>query len=692
MVMTNDDTIVIWADQRRAEGLLTGTAPPSFQSELWVRSLDGGFVLPLCVGVPVEATRLAVTPAGRLALASRRVDGALSVAGYDTRTRQFEGGGSCGRLLFTSSVGRPAVMARDEDVFVAAEFDGGVWRLVIPNRGVLPPARPLNVMGACSQPVLASADAGVVEGGLCTTAMSPIQLTLGGVLLTSPSEEATAFSLVPQMPEPTVFRVDALGDVYLHDLLSAPGRKVSRSVPGQQPLAAQGAVLGFELADGSTEVWSGDAGASFDGRIVGLAVSRDRGVVATQHTTGVVRGTSFTVTPTGISAVPPQELLTFARLLQRRPSVTWWDEAQRWLVMWEESEGPSTWRPRAAVVGADWSATRLGLALAPQTLLEWPRLARRPDGGLMAYGRIGAQTALFDRVDGGPDPVGSFAFVARNVVPGATSHFAWGDPDQFNNHLESVTYRRPNMEFNASTVSCAAWTSTDGGAFIITRDTDAGAFVERISQLQQPTGAHQRLAREASAGCVATRPGAEGEVAFAYTTPGAIIVEGREQPPFFSRVEAANVSGLQLAAYGSDGWVVAWRGDGGVFAAVVETTTRTLRLDESGVAHSLPTISASPHGGVAVAWTSLIEDSVEVRLVVIEPADDGGVDAGVVDGGAPDGGPSLDGQVDAGGTLGGPVEFVPVCGCQVSRSSLLLGLVVLIAYRRRLAQGRGCAS
>ena len=80
--------------------------------------------------------------------------------------------------------------------------------------------------------------------------MSPIQLTLGGVPLTSSSEEATAFSLVPQMPEPTVVRVDALGDVYLHDRLSAPGRKVSRSVPGQQPLAAQGAVLGFELADG----------------------------------------------------------------------------------------------------------------------------------------------------------------------------------------------------------------------------------------------------------------------------------------------------------------------------------------------------------------------------------------------------------------------------------------------------------
>lgn len=681
-VATANETFIVWADQRRAEGLLTGSRVMVPSADLWVQGLDGGLAAGRwCQGVPVTSARLAITAGGRLGVVTRRSDDTLALAVFNLSTGQFEGS-SCGRTLGVTT-SRPAIDAVGTGWEVAFERDGGLWSITVPPTG-LPPARPLTLPGPCSQPVVS----GAVVGGLCPTATGPIQLTSQAGALAPPTEPASAFSLVPGTAGDGVVWVDASGGVFLHQSGLTIG--MGRSVAGRQPLVAVTGgrpVVAFETPDASTALWVGNQSTSVAGQPVGLTVGAARGIVMTQHSSGSVRSNDFVLSATA-SFVPPGEGLVGARVLQRRPSVAWWDEAQQWVVTWEEAISAAQWRPRAALVTAGGV-----LAVHPIVgLFNWPRVTRRPDGGLLGFGAVEQRTVLFERPDAAQRDW--LAFLARDVVAGTQSEFSWTDPDGNGNHDELRAGRAATVP---GAVSCAAMTPT---GFLVTRTTpDGGAFVQQLTQTGVPIGGLEALGPRATSGCVATRPGREDDVGLAYMTPTSVVFRATAMVPSVT-IPTTGASGLRLAALGSDGWLLVWRNTTGVVGAVLEPgapAPAPINLNVDAVLHGDPSVVAAPTGQAAVVWPAVYGDSVEARLVLVTPSvsnprvDAGILDAGVVDGGAFDGGVldagALDGGAGAGEEDGGAnapiVRFVPACGCEAGPSSLLMVLAVLMARRWR---------
>lgn len=693
-VASPNETFIVWADQRRVEGLLTGTQVMVPSPELWVQGLDGG--LPLrswCQGVPVTSARMAITDGGRLGVAARHTDDTLTLAVFNLATRQFEGT-SCGLTLGVTT-SRPAIDAVGSDLAVVFERDGGLWSVTVPPPpATLTSARPVLLPGLCTQPVAS----GSVAGGLCPMGMGPIQLAFRTMAIVSPTEAASAFSLVPGTAGDGVVRVDAFGGVFLHQngQNTVP---VGQSVAGRQPLvAAPGGrpVVAFEMPDASTALWVSGVSTNVAGRPVGLALGSDRGIVMTQHSSGAVRGNDFVLSASA-SLVPPGESLAVARVLERRPSVAWWDEGQRWVVTWEEATAAAEWRPRAALVTA---GGMLNVHAIPR-LFEWPRVTRRPDGGLLGFGALGQRTVFFE-LDGGLQP-GTHPATVRDIVPGAQAEFSWTDPDFSGNHLEYIDGLLTGPVPGA--VTCAA--ATTGGFMVVGLLPDAGVVVDRLTVTGTRLGSGISIGTMATSGCVATRPGRETDVGLAYTTSAGVVFRQSGMVPEFT-IPAPGASGLRLAALGSDGWLLVWRNStGGVVGVALEPGTPSpapFQLNVDAVMHGEPSVVAAPTGQVAVVWAAVYGDSVEGRLVLVSPTvpnprPDGGVDGGldggdvVGDGGVGDGGVDDagvgDGGVDDAGVEGldagggRVVRFVPTCGCDSAPMSLVMVLAVLVARRWR---------
>ncbi len=684
-VATANETFIVWADQRRVEGLLTGTQVMAPSPELWVQGLDGGLALRAwCQGVPVTSARLAIA-GDRLGVAARRSDDTLTVTVFNLSTGQFEGN-SCGRNLGVTT-SRPAIDGVGTNLEVVFERNGGLWGVTVPPlpTGLSPP-RQLSLPEPCSQPVAS----GSVAGGLCPMGMGPIQFTSQTMPTLSPVEPATAFSLVPGTAGDGVVRVDALGDIFLHQTGQST-LTLGRSVAGRQPLvAAPGGrpVVAFETPDASTALWVSGQSTSVEGQPVGLAVVTDRGIVMTRHTTGAVRGNDFRLSASA-SLVSPGEGLVGARVLQRRPSVAWWDEAQRWVVMWEEASGAAEWRPRAALVTADGA---LGIHAIPR-LVEWPRVTRRPDGGLLGFGAVSRRTVFFKQLDGGLE-LEVIPFIARDVVAGALAEFSWTDPDGDGNHVELRAGRQDSV---SGAVTCAAMTPT---GFVVTRTTDAGVFMQQLSQTGVPIGGLEPIGSGATSGCVATRPGREDDIGLAYTTPTSVVFRGGAMPS--ASIPTTGASGLRLAALGRDGWLLVWRNSTGVVGATLEPgapMAGPFKLNVDAVIHGDPSVVAAPTGQAAVVWPALYGDSVEARLVLVTPSvpnprldggtlDGGGLDGGGLDGGGLDGGVDDDAGVDDAG-VAPVVRFVPACGCDSAPVSalMLMLMVVAVMMARRWRRG-----
>lgn len=721
LTLANRSAVAVWADQRRVQGLLTSTQVVTPVADLWVRVLDGGTAArPVCFQrSPVLATRVTSTSTGRVGIAWRRgATGELVLSVMDAN-RQFEGD-PCGSLFDTATTGRPAVVAVGEAFRLAWETDAGVFGFVNPrDGGVLAPPRLLFPAG-CAQPVLADTPDGSYAGALCAGGALALRNANAAEPVTP--ELATAFTLVPDLDGPVLLRVDGMGQVWFHLVAAQPAFMTSQSVAGRQPLAvnANESVLSALENGGATQVTNEGRMALVQGVPVALAATASTGLVATQLDSGVVRGSELKVTA-GALVVSAAESITTARVLQRRPSVAWWDDAQRWLMTWEEATAPNTWIPRAVIVD------RPGVLrpLAMPSNLSWPRVLRQPDGGVRLYGREGVQTLVYTlMVDGGFSSADTVPFVARGGVAGVAHTYWWSDTLSQLRREYVDGLGGPGLSGSGDVeVSCATWFegADGGGEFVVARELPTSSAIARFAEGVAPDSFHQTL--QTPQACVSARPGTS-QVALLVGRPGVLQLTRSTGAGMQASTLSADAGawGLQLAPT-STGWLVAYNSDAGVFAVSVDdegsTPPRYYRLDTTGVAHGNPSVAAAPTGAVAVTWASLIGDSVELRLRIFDPAvadggvdggsvDAGFVDAGDVDAGGFDGGADagvLDagmvdaGMVDAGGVDGGMVDagpmaveeptplFVPVCGCGASGdASLLMAMMLVLAaggMRRR---------
>lgn len=715
VTIANQSVVAVWADQRRVEGLLTATQVLAPVADLWVRVLDGG-VSPRLVcpaQSPVLSARVASTAQGRVGIAWRRgplAELALSVLDSNL---QFESG-PCGRIIAPATVGGHAVVATGDVFRLAWETDAGVKSIGETRDGsVLVPPRLL--FAGCTQPVLAETPDGSYAGALCD---GGIALINGGVAEAATSNPATAFTLVPGFDGPVLLRVDAMGLVWLHPVASQSATTSVTSVAGRQPLGVNlnGAVLMAVENGGNTTLSSGGNGGFVQGTPAGLATSGPVGFVATRLGSGAVRGSEVNAMPGALALSTPESIST-ARVLQRRPSVAWSSDAQRWVLTWEEATGPRTWVARGALVQANSGVPR---SVTLPATLAWPRVVRQPDGGVWLYGQQAQQTTVFVlSADGGSSAAGSIPFVARGVVTGATHSLWWSDGQPRRESNDGVAGQTITVS-DGFEVSCAAWAGgVDGGAFVVTRENGIASAFSRFVDDGSPSSAQQTL--QGQQACVSARA-ESSQVALLEQQPGGLrLTRSSDNGVLVSDLSAdAGAFGLQLAPT-STGWLVAYNSDAGVFAVSVDDVMaaqpRYYRLDTTGVAHGNPSVAAAPTGAVAVTWASLIGDSVEVRLRVFEPAvtdagqdagdpnvdagavvDAGVVDAGVVvdaglgrdggvDAGMPDAGSTDAGVVDAGeGADAGVSTFVAVCGCGATDGSSLLLVMVVLAVggmRRR---------
>lgn len=699
VAIANQSVFAVWADQRRAQGLLTATQVTAPVADLWVRALDGGLAPRLVCPTQstVHSTRLFATPLGRVGLAWRRGPaGDVALTVFDPGL-QFENG-PCGVGIATGSLGRPALVAADETFRLAWETDGGISTRLEPSGAMVPPRR---MFDGCTQPVLAETPDGSYTAALCD---GGIGLMNRGVVEPVTINPTTAFTLVPELDGPVLARVDTMGQLWLHLGPVVPGSSSQASVVGRQPLAAntnQSPLVAFE-SSANTVLVNGVNSRMVAGLPAGLAASGAEAFIATQQPTGAVRGSEVKVMAGGLSLSVPESIST-ARVLQRRPSVAWWADAQRWLVTWEEASGPGTWVPRGAVVQASGGSRPVAL---PSTL-AWPRVLRELDGGVRLYGQEALQTSVFGLLaDGGFSAAGTIPFVVRGGVTGATHTYWWSDPvgQLRRESVDGLTGLTTSI-VDGFEVSCAAWTAgSDGGTFLVTRDSAGGSALARFVDDASPPSTQQLLS-QAERGCVSARPGSS-QVALLEQSMGVLRLTRSSLTGELTSEFAADAGafGLQLAPTAT-GWVVAYNSDAGVFAVSVDDVLgaqpRYYRLDTAGVAHGNPSVAAAPTGAVAVTWASLIGDSVEVRVRVLEPvAIDGGQDAGAssVDAGVPvDAGLGPDGGVedggvttrDAGSNDGGVVDagesgdagvstFVAVCGCGATDDASLLVVLVLV--------------
>lgn len=696
VVVTDSNTFVVWADQRRAQGLLTATQAPPL-ADLWLRALDAGTAPQLvCPGVSVAAVRLALTPSGRVGLLTRR-DDALSLAVFDG-ARQFENG-PCGLTLATGTQGRPALSATTEGFRVVFETDGGVFSLSVPQNGVRTPPRSMFGAG-CTQPSVADTPDGSYTAALCSPGV--LALRNGGLSDAITNEPTAAFTLVPELDGPQLVRVDGTGKLFFHLVASAAATTTRSPVSVRVPLAAtkdQQALFGFEVGNGTQLMFGGQV-VIVAGAPEALANQGSNGFVLTRAATGALRGTELLGVPGTLLAGLPETMST-ARVLQRRPSVAWWEAAQRWLVVWEEATLPDVWVPRAALLQPAVTARSFTLPSGQ----KWPRVLRRPDGRLQVMMQSDGGTTLWlDSGDGGLGAPTPLPFVARGAVAGRTNTLVWSD-NVSNQHFEFVTGVAGLATTSSnSEVSCATWVPTsDGGEFLMMRDTPNSHGLVRFPETEQPQGV---VSLGPDQSCVSSGLDS-ARVALAFTRPGFIEVTALDGGVLAQVPADAGVRGLQLAPTAT-GWLVAYASRAGVFAAAVDddgSPPRSYRLDQSGTEHGNPSVAAAPGGAVAVVWASLIQDSVELRLRVFEPADAGkvgdagvdggqlvdggsGVDAGASDAGANDAGASDAGLVAA--DAGGAVEvFVPVCGCgsDGGAGALALTFVLMLVTRRSARRG-----
>jgi hypothetical protein len=218
VVMANSDTYVVWADERRVQGLLTATAVLNPVADLWVRALDGGLAPSLVCPErsPALSTRLAATTTGRVGIAWRRgTAGELALSVLDP-PQGSELTTLCGRQVATGARGRPAIAAVGESFRVAFETAGGVFD-VVRDGGMSAPPAPL--FPGCAQPSLAETPDGSWAAALCDGGLA---LRKGNATAPVTPEPTTAFTLVPELDGPGLLRVDGSGAAWVHAVASSP--------------------------------------------------------------------------------------------------------------------------------------------------------------------------------------------------------------------------------------------------------------------------------------------------------------------------------------------------------------------------------------------------------------------------------------------------------------------------------------
>lgn len=711
--------LVAWSDSRRLHLMSRPPRAVEVDDDVWVKFVGARpesaklfCPTPRSVSTPRLAVSRTTGTAG-LVWSEVRFDGGLLDPGVTHLARLDTSGaldtqGECGLLLPSSLLTTSEVSARGSDFVVVLSLPTRIDRFDVVGTTVTNPG------GAMTGP---HSNVITVEGAVSTyigwqQAGSLVLMREG---LTVPTSQLlNAFDLVGGTDPPELGYVTTSG--FVPPIGSATFALPAN--PDDRPFGARfgdGGLAFVYAFDAGTRLWTStppDTSMRLEapGRPEGLALRSTEGLALVSHPPGVLGGVGLAAAaPSGpFSFVANPLPLSTARVLQRRPSLAWDARVGGWVVVWEEASSATTWTSRRAVVMPD------GAQQLPTDLFidgGWPRVVGLLDGGLSFFALDdGTTNFVFSAPGSAGSPVTvteSLDASIQGVVPAPSTGFAW-TPQHLVNHTELVMRGAgvvPLAREVQGEVTCAAWVS---GEFIVTRLGVAGAVnIARFADDSLPAQGQTTAANRA---CVATEPLAvpPGVGLVTWTRANSTVtmtIDGGIWPVSVD----AGVRDLQLTAI--DGmWLAVWDTEAGLFAGLFAQglPPRLTQLDTTPATHrGAPVVASSPMHVTAVAWPVLVNDSVLIRLRMIPVfVNDGGLDGGVPDAGAPDAAVFDDGGVgvpdagapdaavlDDGGVVadGGSMDagvavWVPVCGCGSPSpdglSAVLLGLVML-AMRRR---------
>ncbi|MDP1917145.1 MAG: hypothetical protein Q8L14_12970 [Myxococcales bacterium] len=454
-------------------------------------------------------------------------------------------------------------------------------------------------------------------------------------------------------------------------------------------------------------------------------------VVALEHPLRARIIQSATLLPPriGLTTVPAATIAA----PQRSPSIAWSASDNAFLLVWDESESATETRMTAALVGLDATLSSGPARLSSQGVAGTePRLLVDPDGGLSVLSRIGrtsgsgVEPVQLTRpvvLVGARVPLGTPAL--QRARQGRVQLLQWGTTTNevwVNGAPSGLLLAQPALR-------CAALL---GNTFYL--GAPSSQQVVNLLRVDDSTpavvrqGAFTSLDVELQSSlCFAERP-TKGDIVVAWRKGGRVMVSALDATtllatPLYDAPHPATEEPLVTSV--PDGVFLVWAERTGVMGKLIPHDGGTqigFQLSELAAPHNVA-LAHSVDGDLGVAWENFDpdRDTVTVNARVLftrrqtvppprfDGGDDGGVDAGLSDGGVPDGGgsdagPDVSGvpdasvlEVDAGVPDAGTLEPVPVqprllfesasCGCStpVGGASWLLGVLALLqaAHRRR---------